>query len=39
MATEYAFEGRGVKMLTIVAGYPLVGMVLMGAVLGGWNRK
>ena len=39
MATEYAFEGRGVKMLAIVAGYPLVGMVLMGAVLGGWAKK
>jgi hypothetical protein len=22
-----------------VGGYPLVGMVLMGAVLGGWTRK
>jgi hypothetical protein len=38
-ATEYAFEGRGVKILAIVAGYPLVGMVLMGAVLGGWTKK
>ncbi len=39
LATEYAFEGRGVKTLAIVAGYPLVGMVLMGAVLGGWSRR
>jgi membrane-anchored protein YejM (alkaline phosphatase superfamily) len=39
MATEYAFEGRSVRTLAIVAGYPLVGMVLMGAVLGGWTRK
>lgn len=39
IATEYAFEGREVKTLAIVAGYPLVGMVLMGAVLGGWSRR
>jgi hypothetical protein len=38
-ATEYAFEGRGVKILAIVSGYPLIGMVLMGAVLGGWTKK
>jgi hypothetical protein len=38
-ATEYAFEGRGVKILAITTGYCLVGMVLMGAVLGGWTRK
>lgn len=37
--TEYAFEGRGVKILAITSGYCLVGMVLMGAVLGGWTRK
>ncbi|RZU41609.1 DUF1761 domain-containing protein [Edaphobacter modestus] len=38
-ATEYAFEGRGVKILAITSGYCLVGMVLMGAVLGGWTKK
>jgi ABC-type phosphate transport system permease subunit len=38
-ATEYVFEGRGVKILLINSGYCLSGMVLMGAVLGGWNRK
>ena len=29
-ATEYAFEGRGVKILAITSGYCLVGMILMG---------
>jgi Na+-transporting NADH:ubiquinone oxidoreductase subunit NqrD len=38
-ATEYVFEGRGVKALAIVAGYPLIGMILMGAVLGGWSGR
>ena len=38
-ATEYAFEGRGVKILAITSGYCLVGMILMGAVLGGWRQK
>ncbi len=37
-ATEYAFEGRGVKILAITSGYCLIGMILMGAVLGGWKR-
>ena len=38
-ATEYAFEARGVKILAINTGYCLIGMVLMGAVLGGWQKK
>ncbi|QNI36767.1 DUF1761 domain-containing protein [Edaphobacter albus] len=38
-ATEYIFEGRGVKILAITSGYCLIGMVLMGAVLGGWTKK
>lgn len=38
-ATEYVFEGRGVKILAITSGYCLIGMVLMGAVLGGWTNK
>ncbi|MBS1799844.1 MAG: DUF1761 domain-containing protein [Acidobacteria bacterium] len=38
-ATEYVFEGRSVKTLALVAGYPLAGMTLMGAVLGGWTKK
>lgn len=38
-ATEYAFEARGVKILAINTGYCLIGMVLMGAVLGGWTKK
>lgn len=37
-ATEYAFEARSVKTLAITTGYCLVGMILMGAVLGGWKR-
>ncbi len=38
-ATEYAFEARGVKILAINTGYCLIGMMLMGAVLGGWKSK
>jgi len=38
-ATEYAFEARSVSTLAITCGYCLVGMVLMGAVLGGWPQK
>jgi hypothetical protein len=38
-ATEYAFEARGIPILAINTGYPLVGMLLMGLVLGGWKTK
>jgi hypothetical protein len=38
-ATEYAFEARGISILAINTGYPLVGMLLMGLVLGGWKAK
>lgn len=38
-ATEYAFEARGIPILAINTGYPLVGMLLMGLVLGGWKAK
>jgi hypothetical protein len=38
-ATEYAFEVRSISILIINTGYPLVGMLLMGLVLGGWKAK
>jgi Protein of unknown function (DUF1761) len=38
-ATEYAFEARGLTILAINTGYPLVGMLLMGLVIGGWRAK
>jgi len=37
-ATEYAFEARSLSTFAINAGYPLAGMILMGSVLGAWNR-
>ena len=38
-ATEYAFEARGLSILAINTGYPLVGMLLMGLIIGGWKAK
>ena len=38
-ATEYAFEARGLTILAINTGYPLVGMLLMGLVVGAWKAK
>jgi hypothetical protein len=38
MATEHAFEGRSIETFAITAGYPLVGMLIMGAILGRWRR-
>lgn len=37
-ATEYAFEARSLEIFTINTGYPLVGMLIMGAVLGAWKK-
>jgi hypothetical protein len=39
MVTESAFEARGVSFMLISAGYPVVGMIIMGAILGGWKTK
>ena len=38
-ATEYAFEVRPLSLLGINGGFWLLGMVLMGAIVGGWKRK
>ena len=38
-STEYAFEARSLHILAINTGYCLVGMIIMGAVLGGWKKK
>ena len=39
IAAEYAFELRSPQTLAIVAGYPLAGMILAGAILGAWKKK
>ncbi len=38
-STEYAFEARGLRILVINSGYILTGMIIMGAILGGWKKK
>ena len=37
--TEYAFEMRSFGITAINAGYPAIGMILMGAIIGGWNAR
>jgi hypothetical protein len=37
-ATEYAFEWRW-QLFAINAGYSLIGMSLMGAIVGGWKKE
>jgi hypothetical protein len=39
MATNYSFELRSAKLLALDAGCPLVGMLVTGAILGGWRAK
>jgi hypothetical protein len=38
-SAEYAFEARSLKALGVNTGVSLIGMVLMGAILGGWKAK
>jgi hypothetical protein len=38
-ATEYFFEERSIQILAIVSGYPLVGMVIEGLIVGAWKKK
>ena len=38
-STEYVFEVRPFSLLGINAGFWLGGMILMGAIVGGWKRK
>jgi hypothetical protein len=37
-ATEYVFEARSIQSFLINTGYPFAGMLIMGALLGGWKR-
>lgn len=39
MATEFVFEGRTFAAYGIIAGYPLAGMLIMGAILGRWQKQ
>jgi hypothetical protein len=36
--TEYIFEGRSFQGFLINAGYPLAGLLIMGAIVGAWKR-
>ena len=38
-ATEFVFEERSMMTLAIVGGYPLIGMVVEGAIIGAWKKK
>lgn len=39
MVTEMAFEMKGRNFMAISAGYPLVGCILMGLVIGVWRPR
>jgi hypothetical protein len=38
-ATEYVFEVRSYQIFAINLGFWLLGMILMGAIVGGWKKK
>ncbi len=39
MLTELVFEHHTAAFIAIAAGYPLLGMTIMGAIVGAWKRK
>jgi hypothetical protein len=39
LSTEYIFEVRTFKLLGINTGFWLLGMMVMGAIVGGWKKK
>lgn len=39
MVTEFGFELRPGLFKLIAAGYPFVGSMVMGAIVGGWKKK
>jgi len=39
LALNYGFEARGITLWLINAGYALVGLVIAGAIIGGWKKK
>lgn len=39
LSTEYIFEVRPLSLWAVNAGYWLLGMMLMGAIVGGWRKK
>ena len=39
MGTAFVFEGRSLEAFAVIAGYPLVGMLVMGAILGAWRKR
>ena len=39
IAMEYVFEVRTYAIFSINAGFWLIGMMLMGAVVGAWKKK
>lgn len=38
-STEYIFEVRPISLFLVNAGYWLVGMMVMGAIVGAWKKK
>ncbi len=39
LGTQYTFEARSLAYFGITAGYPLIGLLFMGLIIGGWKDK
>jgi len=39
LATQYTFEARSLAYFAITCGYPLIGLLIMGLIVGSWKNK
>ncbi|KAA3609693.1 MAG: DUF1761 domain-containing protein [Calditrichaeota bacterium] len=39
LGTQYIYEARSLAYFGITAGYPLLGLLIMGVIIGGWKSK
>jgi hypothetical protein len=39
LGIDYLYEGRSITLWAINAGYVVVGMAIMGAIIGAWRAK
>jgi hypothetical protein len=39
LASQYTFEARSLEYFAITSGYPLLGLIIMGTIIGAWKNK
>ena len=39
LVTQYSFEARSLAYFAITCGYPLIGLLIMGIIIGSWKQQ